>query len=218
MRVRIAGSGSGAQWHSERSRTAASRGEERCRGPGLINGYRRGRQCRRRRRRVTGWKWWRSRRSGVGRSAQRANLLAETGRCSALLVMTITTAAHEDYGRHAELHGPELMVETAAHNLDERRARRTQLWAIPDGGWRLDPNVSRGGGAERRRMSALHGSMALYYAARHGQGKAPERPSRLSHGGAACRHRSDSQRTGTRAKRQPSCAARDRPALYGAAR
>jgi hypothetical protein len=34
--------------------------------------------------------------------------------------MTTTTAAHEDYRRHAELHGPELMVETAAHNVDER--------------------------------------------------------------------------------------------------
>jgi hypothetical protein len=34
--------------------------------------------------------------------------------------MTTTTAALEDYRRHAERYGPELVVETAAHDLDER--------------------------------------------------------------------------------------------------
>jgi len=84
-----------------------------------------------------------------------------------------------------------------------------------DGG---STRTSRAGAKRAVAMSALDRRMALYYAARHGQGKAPERPSRLSHGGAARRHRSDSQRTGTRAQRQPSCAARHRPALCGVAR
>jgi hypothetical protein len=34
--------------------------------------------------------------------------------------MLTTTAALDDYRRHAELYGPELVVETADHDLDER--------------------------------------------------------------------------------------------------
>lgn len=34
--------------------------------------------------------------------------------------MLTTTAALDDYRRHAELYGPELVVEAADHDLDER--------------------------------------------------------------------------------------------------
>jgi hypothetical protein len=56
-----------------------------------------------------------------------------------------------DYRRHAELYGPELIIETAAHDLDERdlaelrsyvrHLERTKRWK--DGHWRERRHISR---------------------------------------------------------------------------
>jgi hypothetical protein len=40
------------------------------------------------------------------------------------------TAALDDYRRHAELYGPELVVETAAHELDERELAELRCYVM----------------------------------------------------------------------------------------
>jgi hypothetical protein len=65
------------------ARTAALRGEERRRGPGVVGRDRCRRQHRRRERRATGLKWSRSRRARRASVGPERNLLARNGRCSA---------------------------------------------------------------------------------------------------------------------------------------